>query len=70
MSGGFFEKANIMKPPPKKAGQTVAPKHKKSVAKKVSRIKVQYDKELDTLSGSIIFPEKLASANKFLKKSA
>ena len=59
-----------MKASPKKGGKTVTPKGKKSVAKKVSRIKVQYDKELDTLSGSIIFPEKLASANKFLKKSA
>lgn len=59
-----------MKASAKKDSKTVVPKDKKGVAKKVSRIRVQYDKELDTLSGTILFPEKLAAANKFLKKSA
>jgi len=34
--------------------------------KRVARIKVEFDKELEVLSGTILFPQKLASANKFL----
>ena len=40
----------------------------KKAAKKTTRIKLEFDKELESLSGTIIFPEKLALANKFLSK--
>lgn len=59
-----------MKVSAKKADKAIVSKAKKKSEKKISRIKVQYDKELDALSGTILFPEKLAAANKFLKKSA
>ena len=41
----------------------------KNTKKKVSRIKLEFDKELEILSGTILFPEKLALANKFLSKA-
>ncbi len=41
----------------------------KTLRKKVSRIKLEFDKELEVLSGTILFPEKLESANKFLSKA-
>jgi hypothetical protein len=37
--------------------------------KKVARIKLEFDKELEILSGTILFPEKLVMANKFLSKA-
>jgi hypothetical protein len=36
---------------------------------KVSRIKLEFDSELESLSGTILFPEKLKIANKFLHKT-
>jgi hypothetical protein len=42
--------------------------HKQKVGKKAPRIKLEFDKELQALSGTILFPEKLAMANKFLSK--
>jgi hypothetical protein len=42
---------------------------RKKVRKNVSRIKLVFDKNLEILSGTILFPEKLDAANKFLSKS-
>ena len=39
---------------------------KKKQGKKISRIRLEFDKELEILSGTILFPEKLIAANKFL----
>ena len=41
----------------------------KKLGKKISRIKLEFDKELEILSGTILFPEKLDAANKFLSKA-
>ncbi len=40
----------------------------KKVRRKIARIKLEFDKELEVLSGTILFPEKLDAANKFLAK--
>jgi hypothetical protein len=40
----------------------------KKLKKKISRIKLEFDKDLEVLSGTILFPEKLVAANKFLSK--
>ncbi len=43
--------------------------HKSKARTKVARIKLEFDKELEILSGTILFPEKLSMANKFLSKA-
>ncbi len=40
----------------------------KKTRKRVPRIKLEFDKELEKLSGTILFPEKLKAANEFLSK--
>ena len=55
--------------PPKKSQATDTTAHKKTVRRKIAHIKLEFDKELEVLSGTILFPEKLAIANKFLLKA-
>lgn len=40
----------------------------KKLRRKISRIKLEFDKELEVISGTILFPEKLEAANKFLAR--
>ena len=40
----------------------------KKTRKRVPRIRLQFDKELEKLSGTILFPEKLKAANELLSK--
>jgi hypothetical protein len=52
----------------KNSAGSIKPMPVKKARKKPARIILKFDKELENISGSILFPAKLELANKFLSK--